>query len=559
MAHERLSPRQKMIGMMYLVLTAMLALNVSKEAVKAFMKVEEGLNKTVKNYEAKNKVIYDMFEAKAAENIKRGGPARDKAFYVKGRADELFNYIQNLKIEIIKVADGEKAVAINGKELDIYKVLRYDDTNIPSQILIGAKEDGRAFALRAAINDYRDSLIAILGNKNLPMVESLRASLSTADGKKEDKAGTPEAWPNNQFQTLPVVAVIALLSKIQVDVRNAETDVITTIYEEIDKRSFKFNRLLPTVTTNSTYVMAGNEYEASIFFAAVDTTQRPKVFVGDYTINGINPDGSPKYEMVGTNYQTLDYDESGRGVYKIRPTGIGQKEYHGLITMTAPDLSVIARPFKGYYEVGAQNVVVAPTAMNILYRGIENPMDVSVPGVGPDKVKVSMKYGKINKGQVKNFKTGEIFPGTYVALPSTDQGSPITDQVMVTAEINGKQVPLKPVEFRIKDLPTPVGEFAGVTGQGDKTLADILLAPGCLAVYKDFDFNIQATVTEFTLSFDERGLTVGANSKSNRITDEQKALLKRLTRNAKLYVQDILAIGPDKKVRSLSPIIIKVK
>jgi len=556
MAHERLSPRQKMIGMMYLVLTAMLALNVSKEAVKAFMKVEEGLTKTVKNYDKKNKEIYDMFDQKAAENPVRGGPARDKAQYVKTRADELFNYLQNLKIEIIKTAEGPTSKAIKGNEIDIYAVQKFDDSNVPSQIMIGAKENGKGFDLKVLINDYRDSLIKILDGKNKTIEDALRSSLNTDDGKKEGNTGTPEAWPNNTFQTMPLVAVVAMLSKIQVDVRNAETDVITFLYNEIDKRSFKFNRLVPTVLTNSTYVMDGLDYDARVFFAAVDTTQVPTVKVGNFEMTGKNPDGTDKYEMKG-DFQTLQSDETGKGVYKVRAGGApGPRNWGGLISMNAPDGTVISKPFKATYEVGAQNVVISPTAMNVLYRAIPNPIDVSVPGVGPDKLKVSMNNGNISKGQVKNYK-GETFPGTYVAEPSSDHPTP-TVQIIVSAEINGKQQTFPPRDFRVRDIPDPVAQFANISGQGSKTRADLLLAPGVLAVLKDFDFDLRFTVTEFKLSFDERGLTVDASSKSNRITDEQKGILNRLTRGKKLFVQDIKAVGPDKKVRDLSPIIIIV-
>ena len=555
MAQDRLSPRQKMIGMMYLVLTAMLALNVSKEAVKAFMKVEEGLTKTVKNYEQKNREIYDMFDAKAAENPVRGGPARDKAQYVKTRADELFNYLQGLKIEIIKTAEGEKSKALNGTEIDIYAVNKFDDSNVPSQILIGANEDGKAFALRTQINDYRDSLIKILDNKNKTIEDALKSSLNTDDGKKEGKTGTPEPWPNNTFQTMPLVAVVAMLSKIQVDVRNAETDVITFLYNDIDKLSFKFNKLVPTVIANSTYVMDGLDYEARVFLGAVDTTRAPEILVGNYEVTGQNADGSPKYEMKG-NYTTLPIDESGKGVYKVRAGGApGIRPWGGLIKMNAPS-GPITRTFKADYTVGIQNVVISPTAMNVLYRGIPNPIDILVPGVGPDKIRASMKNGTIKPGQTKNYK-GETFPGTWIAEPDVTPPS-MTAQISVSAEINGKQTPLKPMEFRVRDIPDPVGEFAGISGQGKVSRGELIAQDGVLAILKDFDFNLQFTVTSFSLSYENKGLFVTRESSSNMLTPDQRTLLNGLVRGQRLYVESIKAIGPDKKLRILGAIIITV-
>ena len=167
MAHERLSPRQKMIGMMYLILTAMLALNVSKEAVEAFKKVDKGLTRTIANYASKNSIIYEAFDKKAAENAVKGGPARDKAYEVKQRADELFNYIQDLKIEIINKAEKPGNLAVNGREINIDEVKKFDDNNIPSEILIGANENGKANDLKALMASYRDDMIQIVNGKNL--------------------------------------------------------------------------------------------------------------------------------------------------------------------------------------------------------------------------------------------------------------------------------------------------------------------------------------------------------------------------------------------------------
>src|SRR5512140_1102719 len=210
MAHERLSPRQKMIGMMYLVLTAMLALNVSKEAVEAFKKVDKGLTKTIANYVVKNTVIYDDFDKAAASNAAKAGPYRDKAVMVKQRADELFDYIQNIKIEIINTAEGPKNLAVKGKEIEIEEVKRIDENNIPSQILIGANFNGKAFALKTLLGNFREDMIKdIIGGKAPSIEQSLRSIFNTDDGL--DKSGDKERWETLNFQALPLVAVITLL------------------------------------------------------------------------------------------------------------------------------------------------------------------------------------------------------------------------------------------------------------------------------------------------------------------------------------------------------------
>jgi gliding motility-associated protein GldM len=550
MAHERLSPRQKMIGMMYLVLTAMLALNVSKEAVEAFKKVDKGLTKTIENYAAKNSDIYAAFDKAAAQNPAKAGPARDKALNVKQRADELFNYMQDLKIEIITTAEGKETLAVKGKEINIEEVKRIDENNIPNQILIGANENGKAFALKTLIASYRDDMIQIIGGKNIAIEESLKNIFNTSDGL--DKSGEKEKWEIHNLYALPLVAVITILSKMQVDVRNAETDVLNFLYEEIDKRSFKFNKIVPTIQTNSTYVMQGNEYEAQVFISATDTTQAPVITIGDVKTTP-NADGTLKYEMAG-NFATLPLDETGKGVYKVRATSVGPKPWGGLITMKAPDGTILSYPFHANYTVGESNVVISATAMNVLYLGIDNPIDISVPGVGPDKIKASMKNGTIGKGQAKNSK-GEFFRGNWVAVPAVEGQNA---EIIVTAEINGKQQTLAPREFRVRRVPDPVASFANKQGEGAVTKGEIVAQEAVFAVLKDFDFDLRFNVTEFILSFDDKGFNVSEPSTSNRINDKQKAILSRLTRGKKLYVEGVKAVGPDKKVRVLSPIIITV-
>ena len=553
MAHERLSPRQKMIGMMYLVLTALLALNVSKEAVEAFKKVDQGLTKTIENYEAKNSIIYDDFDRVAAQNPVKAGPAKDNAYMVKQRSDELFEFIQDLKIEMIKKTQGDDTPAVNGREINIMEVeKRIDDNNVPSEIMIGANENGKAYMLSALIDSYRDDMIDLLGGKNISIEESLKSIFNTDE--QLNKSGEKEKWENYTFQLLPLVAAITVLSKLQVDVRNAETDILNFLYSQIDARSYKFNLIVPTITTNSTYVMSGNEYQASVFITAVDTTQVPDIMVGNYTTS-TNADGTESYTMTG-NYIKLPVDESGKGVYRVKTSSLGQKPWGGLVAMKAPDGTTVNYPFHSEYTVGEPNVVVSPTAMNVLYAGIENPLDISVPGIGSDKVRVNMRNGNIARGKVRNMQ-GEYFPGDYKAMPQNDAIGK-TAQIIVSADINGKLQSFPPRNFRIKAIPKPVATFANRQGEARVTKEETMAQTAVFANLEGFDFDLRYTVTEFKITINDKGFDFSETSANNRITDDQKSLLNRLTRGKKLYIEGIKAVGPDKRPQDLSPIIITV-
>jgi len=532
MAHEKLSPRQKMIGMMYLVLTAMLALNVSKEAVEAFKKVDKGLTQTIANYTLKNDVIYAEFARAAEENPTKAGKYKTTAFQVKERAEEAFNFIQGLKIEIIKKAEKDpETPAVKGNEVIIEEVKRIDDTNVPSEILIGANENGKANDLKALLNDYRQFLITTLDGKNPTAEEALKKSLSTDDAKNVD--GKTERWENLNFQTLPLVAVICILSEYQVSVRNGETEVLNHLYSQIDASSFKFTKLgAIVVPVSSNYVTMGSDYEAQVFISATDSTQFPVITVGD---------------------SKLPVDETGRGIYKVRASSTGPKKWGGIIALKAPDGSTKNYPFESSYVVGDPNVIVSPTAMNVMYYGINNPIDVSVPGISPDKLKIKVANGSFSTDRVKK-STGEYFKGSWAVKPNA-VGQDV--QVIVTADINGKPVQYAPYNFRVKSIPNPVAIFANKS-TGTVPRATAAAQQGVFAILPDFDFDLQYTVTGFTVLYSDKGSDFEETSTNSNLTTKQKDLIGRLTRGKNLIIKDIKALGPDGRVKELLPVILKI-
>jgi len=530
MGHEKLSPRQKMIGMMYLVLTAMLALNVSKEAVEAFKKVDKGLTQTIANYTIKNDLIYKEFDRAAAENPAKAGKYKSAAMQVKERAEEAFVFIQGLKIEIINTAEGPENLAVKGNEVDVEKVLKIDDNNVPSEILIGANQNGKANDLKAILIEYREFLITILEGKNPETENGLRSSLNTDDGKNKD--GETERWENLNFQTLPLVAVICILSEYQLAVRNAETEVLNYLYSQIDASSFKFNKLDAIVIPNSNYVTLGSEYQAIVFISATDSTQQPVITVGN---------------------TTLELDETGKGVYKARASSIGPKKWGGIIALKAPDGSIKNYSFNSEYVVGEPNVIVSATAMNIMYMGIGNPIDVSIPNISPDKVSIKVVNGTFSTEKIKDSK-GVPFRGAWSVKP-TAVGQNV--QVIATANINGKTVQYPPYEFRVKPIPPPIAIF-GQKSTGSISRATAAAQLGVFAIQPDFDFDLQYQVTGFSVLYSERGNDYEEPSTNSNLTAKQKDLINKLTRGKNLIIKDIKALGPDGKIKDLSPIILKI-
>ena len=544
MAHGKESPRQKMIGMMYLVLTALLALNVSKDAVEAFKLVDKSLTKTTENFTVKNDMIYQEFDQAASENPQKAGPWKNIAYEVKKRANEMFDYIQELKIEILIKAEGEDSeVFTEDGGIDVEHVKKIDENNIPSEILVGSDQNGKAFDMKAAMEEYRTFLLDIIGNKDIAAANSIQASLDTEDPVIK---GEKVLWVNHMFQASPLIAAITLLSKLQSDIRNTEAETLNFLYRQIDAGSFKFNSLIPTIITNSNYIMRGNEYTAEVFIAATDTTQQPEVLVGKYeTIVGAN--GIEEYRMIGSDYETLTVDERGRGIYKRKPTVLGEKTWGGLIRMRAPDGNIISYPFEEQYTVAPPNVVVSPTAMNVFYVGLDNPVDISVSGA--ENVTATMTNGTIKKGTTKGFR------GSFIANPRTPG---TMSNVTVTAEVNGVRRSFPPIEFRVEIVPPPV---AKVAGKNSGAIAKAILAAQVMvfAELEDFLFNIKYDVTAFTIEINDRGFSVTEPSGSSRITAPQKSLINRLKRNDRVVFTDIKAVGPDGRQRSLPPIVLRIE
>jgi len=551
MAHGKETPRQKMIGMMYLVLTALLALNVSKEAIEAFKLIDESLNKTIENFNVKNNLTYGEFDRAAAENPVKAGPWRNKAYEVKERSKEVFDLIQELKLEIVREAEkGHAEEVIEGSVIHTREIEKIDDNNTPSEILIGPDNNGKAYTLKAALDEYRAFLIEALDNKNPIAAESIENSLNTDEFKEKD--GKVSTWEYHNFHTLPLVAVVAVLSKIQNDVKNAEAETINFLYSMIDVGAFKFNKLVPTVIAKSNYIQQGSEYTAEVFIAATDTTQKPNILVGE--VDSTLVDGVWQYKMKSENPEQIPIDNRGRGIYNIKPTSLGNKAWGGLIQLVSPtDGSTVSYPFQSEYQVAPPTVVVSPTAMNILYIGLDNPIDISVPGVTPDNIRASISHGSLTKGRVRY--GNRTYRGAWIAKPPLGRNEVVINVNSVKED--GTMQRHGNITFRVKKPPPPVAKIAGKKS-GTITLTELTSQIGLAAEVEDFEFDVRYQVTSFKVGIIARGLLTEEASTSYRLTDSQKGLIGQLRRGSQVMFTEIRAVGPTGETLELPAIVLKI-
>ncbi len=543
MGHGKETPRQKMIGMMYLVLTAMLALNVSAEVLDAFAAVDEGLVKTTEIYSEKNLEIYKEFEQQFAQNEQKVGPWKVKADDVKKKSDELIQYIQDIKIEIITKngqGDIEDGVITEEGKIIGEHVAGKDKPDVASNVLIG-EMDGKAFELKEKIEQYRTELLSLVDEEDESVIHSIETNLDTADPPKTED-GEKKSWEVKNFAHMPLAAVFPLLTKIQLDIRNSEAEIVQYLFSQISAGSIPFNKLEATVIPNTNYVLQGNEYKADVFIAAFDTTAAPIVLIGQYDSTYNEESGIYDYTM-RRGYDSLEV-VNGRGKFTRMGSSVGPQSWGGIIKLMDPDGNFITKTFRQKYQVAKPNLVVSPTKMNVFYVGVDNPVSISIAGVPGDKV-----FPSITNATIRKQRDGE-----YIVNPKRPGNSLIS----VIADIDGTRKNMGVAPFRVKGLPDPTVQVAGK--KGGKIEKNVLAAQaGVFAVMENFDFDLEFKIIEFTVSTTDRGgYTQDAKTKGNLFTKQQMDLIKNARRSQRLNIEDVKAIGPDGSVRNLAPIVFEI-
>ena len=518
MGHGKESPRQKMIGMMYLVLTALLALNVSAEVLNAFILVDNSLRTSTANSEKKNNSVYTEFNKAMEETPAATKEWKEKADKVKISADELFTFIDSLKYKVVRTADGPEGRPDS--------ILHKDDTNIPGQIMITEKVDGedRATILKGKINEFENSLIAIIGEdttRYAGVVNSIRNNLNTPSSRAED--GSPVPWQNANFEHLPLAGVVTLMSKMQADVRNAEADMLGYLFGKIHASDQTFNKIEAIVNSPTSYVLKGQPYKAEVFIAASDSTVDPII-----KLNG------------GTKLNVI----KGKGIYTGNTNSVGSHSWGGVIELINPETKeVINYPFKSEYTVGQAQLVVSPTKMNVFYIGVDNPVDVSVPGIDPNKVHASISSGSIRKKGnsyvVRVKKVGKV-------------------RVSASADFESGKKNMGSKEFRVKKVPDPIAKVGGKK-RGSVSKNWLAAQSGIKADLENFDFDLRFRVTGFVVSATIKGYEEEARSNGAKFTAQQKLLIKKVPKKRKVYIEGIKAVGPDGTTRNLGAISFRLK
>lgn len=570
MAGGKETPRQKMIGMMYLVLTALLALNISKEVLNGFVKVENSLLTTQGTLSAKVNETNTELEVKYAQNQEKVKPFRDQATQVNKSSNDLIAYITELKARAMASSTGDykEQEATNfdgflGKDasgrdtvLNLKYIAQKDEYMALTEFMVGgapnAPKEGEwtALQLRQSMESYRDELKAISFKDNQGVTRTLPPNLleqldETFLFGTEMEDGKEVLWEAANFYDVPLAAVMPLMTKMTLDIQDIQEDILSWLLGSVDAKSYKFTNLLPLVVPESNYILRGDSFRANVLLAAFDGTNPPEFYVDAQKFNG-RDSSMLDFESI----ESLPIGTDGLGKLRISTKGmqLGDVNYKGLIRFQGPDGNIEPYPFyTPSFTVAEPALVVSPTKMNVFYRGLPNPVEVSVPGVAGDALEVRISGDNKIKKQTD---------GTYVV----DPGKVAEAKITVTATMpDGSKKTLPARDFRVKRIPDPVPSFAGKT-PADRIISKKDLLSGTRVVGKmvGFDFDVKVTVTSFSIELSRDGILITKKSNGNRLSSDMLEMLNRVNRGNVIYIEDIVVSMPDGTERQLAPIKLKV-
>lgn len=504
---KRVSPRQKMINLMYVVLMAMLALNVSTEVLNGFSIVEESLNRTTANSSSENNSIYNDFSNQMLKNPEKVRVWFEKATDVKDMSDSLYNFAQQLKVAIVKEADG--------KDGNVSEIKNKDDLESAGIVML-APGTGKGKKLYRAINSYRNRILTMITDPHQKAV--IAGNLSTALPRKAYAMG--KNWQEYMFENMPVAAAVTLLSKLQSDVRYAEGEVLHTLVANIGLKDIRVNKLSAFVIPEKTTLYPGERFNANIVMAAVDTTQRPSIYVNGTRVN------------------------SSTGRYSFTAGSVGEHQISGYILMRNTRGEYLKRNFLQKYNVipAPNSATVAADLMNVLYAGYANPMSVSMPGIPQNAVSLTASGASIRaKGN-----------GHYTVTPAAVG----RDVVIHVSGRDGQSVRnAGTFIFHVRKLPDPTAYISMGNDRfrgGGLPKSNLMNATGIHAAIDDGLLDISFRVLSFeTVFFDNMGNAIPIASSGPDFSDRQRDTFRRLSRNKRFYISHITAVGPDGITRKL--------
>lgn len=505
MAGNKQTPRQRMIGILYLVLLGLVALNISDSILDAFKNLGDSLNTSTQNTQAGiDNMFYTFRETKLKENPERAQPILEKAEKVQ----ELISVLIN------KVSEYNNLLTSEGGGLDeeTGDVKFRGNTNISVRLMM---RGGRAKELRDLIN-YTKTEVEKLANNEIKL---------TLDANDPPiRGGVQKSWEEANFgDGIPLTAALTAFEKIKADAKNAESTALKHIFGKMDQAVVNLDRFSAVAVAPTSYLIQGQPYSAKVFLTAYDSQSSPTITVGGNTLPV----------------------KDGQGIYSVNTSTEGVFNWRGEIQVQQTDGTIKTYQTEPMtYQVARPSAVVSPDAMNVLYIGVDNPISVSAPGIPKEDILV-------NGTGVSLSGTG----GKYIAKVT----NPGEATVNVSAKIGDKTQSLGTSTFRVKRIPKPTARVAGRTG-GRVSAAQLRGQTVVSAALDNFEFDAKFQISKFNMYIAKpRVDPIGPYQASGAsFSAQMKTALAGVTSGSVVMIYDIVGVGPDGVAQNLDPITFQV-
>lgn len=494
-------PRQKMINLMYLVLTALLALNVSSEILNAFRTVNNSLNNATSTIDDKNKTLFNSLadlqkDPKTAQKAAIWAPKAAKA---KQLSDDMNAYIIDLQNKLKKEADLDPATG------------KFNEGSLEASTRL-MDEQGEGKKLLQKLTDFKAALLGIDPAIAKEFSNTLPIDLSMP--QVEDK--TNNTWTAAYFRMTPAIAAVTILSKFQNDVKNSESQVVEYCHNQIGQVQVVYDQFQAFAGQSSQYLMPGQELQITAGVGAFSAAAKPNITIDGASVP-LNPDGAAIYKTT----------VGGPGSYT--------KKVH--ITFIKPDGTTGSKDVDVNYTVGSPTgASVSADAVKVLYIGLDNPISVSGGNVGDEKVSFNIDNGNFTKDR----------PGHYIVRP-TKVGT-----ANITLTIDGKP---QAFPFRVKNVPDPIA-MVGASKGGPTKVNDFKAQAGVRAELENFVFEgVQFNVTGYTIVCQGAGFSEGLQYRqvSGASFNPVRDLIEKCRPGSAVTIDEIKVSGPGGS-RQLPPI-----
>lgn len=530
------TPRQKMIQMMYLVYTAMLALNVSAEILNAFVVVDDTLVTSTNIAANQNSNDYQWFLGQKTILGAKVDEAYNKAQTLRKESDAMVKYIEKMRNDLIFAVDGDSLTdgKKGPKELKtVATIVKKDNFDIPTDFMIN---NGNAKKLKEEIKKYKANILKLAKKEDQKRLEE-------AIGLNVDATYTKDmntvSWEEHNFDHIIAAASATLLNKMIGEVKNAESVMLNYLKASISADDFKFDQVSGRSIPKSQMVFSGDAYEADIIVAAYDSKSTPEVYykMGADTLTEEGIGGAIKLE-----------GENGLVKLKIGTSGTGEQKYAGLIKVIGPGGEAKYYGFKDKYTVLTPSATIAADKMNVLYAGIANPVSVSGP-VAPDKLSVSFPGCNAASQGAGKFN---------VSVPTSLIGK--TVQATVAAKVGESTKTLGQTTFRVKRVPDPRAVLGANIRGGKRAKAEILANPMIRATMgDDFVYDLKWSVNSFRVILVSKGMEEPAIvCQGGHLSDKAKSAIQKASANTVIYFSDI-KVSSEAGSRTLDEFSVRVR